>query len=74
MTPAQDVAIEVAALLFETRIAVAAVHHGVEVLSKRSTEPPIRAELTTLLKLTGQACEALELLQRAIVDGMTTPS
>lgn len=65
----QDIAIDVGALLFECRIALAAVHHGVEMLARRSTEPPIKGELATLGKLSNQACEALELLQRAIVEG-----
>jgi hypothetical protein len=64
----EDIAIEVGGLLFECRIAMAAVHHGVEVLALRSTQPPIVAELQTLAKLSNQACDALELLQKAIVD------
>ena len=43
--PLQDVTMNVAGLLFECRIAVAAVHAGVEMLARRSTEPPIAAEL-----------------------------
>lgn len=66
----QDIAIDVGGLLFECRIALAAVHAGVEMLAARSTEPPIKSELQTLSKLTDQACEALELLQRAITAGL----
>jgi hypothetical protein len=60
--------IDLQALLFETQIALASVHSGIEVLARRSTEPPIKVELNTLMKLSGQACEALEALQKAI-DG-----
>jgi hypothetical protein len=63
-------AIEMAALLFEVRIALVAVNVGVELLALRSTEPSIKAELTTLTKLSNQACEALEALQRAITEGI----
>jgi hypothetical protein len=66
----QDIAIEAGALLFECRIAMAAVHHGVEMLVLRSTVPSITAELKTLAKLSNQACDALEVLQRAIVEGL----
>jgi hypothetical protein len=50
---------------------VAAVHAGVEMLARRSTEPPIAAELRALEKLANQGCEALELLHAALVDGLT---
>jgi hypothetical protein len=69
--PLQNVTMNVAALLFECRIAAAAVHAGVEMLARRSTEPPIAAELRALEKLSNQGCEALELLQAALVDGLT---
>jgi hypothetical protein len=65
-----NMAIDVAALLFECRIALTAVHFGLETLATRSTEPPIAAELRTLMKLSNQACEALEVLQKVIVKGM----
>jgi hypothetical protein len=67
-----DVAIDIGGLLFECRIALAAVSSGIEMLERRSAEPPIAAELETLAKLTDQACEALELLQRAIISGLGT--
>jgi hypothetical protein len=66
----ENIAIDVAALLFEVRIALTAVHFGLETLATRSTEPPIAAELRTLVKLSNQACEALEVLQKVIVKGM----
>jgi hypothetical protein len=40
-------------------------------LARRSTEPPIAAELRALEKLANQGCEALELLHAALVDGLT---
>jgi len=69
--PLQDVTMNVAGLLFECRIAATAVHAGVEMLARRSTEPPIAADLRALEKLSHQGCEALELLQAALVDGLT---
>jgi hypothetical protein len=59
-------AIDAAALLYETRMALAAVHHGVETLIRRSDNPSATSELRLLGKLTDQACEALEALHRAI--------
>lgn len=64
-------AIETAALLFEVRIALVAVNVGVELLALRSTEPSIKAELDALAKLSNQACEALETLQKAIAEGIS---
>ena len=67
----EDIAIDAAGLLFESRIALAAVHHGVQMLARRSTAPSVTAELQTLAELTDQACDALEALQKVVLKHLT---
>ena len=59
-------AIDIAGLLFEVRIAMAAVHFGIETLERRSQTPALAVS-----KLSDQACDALETLQRIVVDRLT---
>jgi hypothetical protein len=67
----EALAIDIGGLLFEVRIAMAAVHFGIETLERRSELPSFAVELATLAKLSDQACDALETLQRVVVDCLT---
>ncbi len=67
----QNLAIDVAGLLFEIRIALAAVHFGVKTLAARSNLPTMEHELATLTKLSDQACDAVETLQKVITDHLS---
>lgn len=62
----EDLAIDIAGLLFELRIATAAVHCGLETLAARSEKA--EHELGLLLQLSDQTCEALETLQALFVE------
>ena len=64
----ENLAIDMAALLFEVRIAMAAVHFGIKTPATRAEGQPLAGELATLLRLSDQACEALETLQRIVVE------
>jgi hypothetical protein len=68
---AESLAIDIAGLLFEVRIAMAAVHFGIETLERRTQVPALAVELAGLSKLSDQACEALEVLQKGVVDRLS---
>ena len=70
----KNLPIDIAGLLFEVRIAMAAVHFGIETLQRRSEVPALATELAALSKLSDQACDALETLQRIVVDHLSPPS
>ena len=70
----EALAIDIGGLLFEVRIAMAAVHFGIETLERRSNAPALAIELAALSKLSDQACDALETLQRVVVDCLTAPA
>jgi hypothetical protein len=70
----ENLAIDIAGLLFEVRVAMAAVHFGIETLERRSETPTLAVELATLSELSDQACDALETLQRIVVDRLSPPS
>jgi hypothetical protein len=67
-------AMDIAGFLFEVRIAMAAVHHGIETLERRSATPALALELATLSRLSDQACDALEILQGIIVGRLSPQS
>jgi hypothetical protein len=67
-------AIDIAGLLFEIRIALAAVHFGVKTLAARPRLPTLEHELATLTKLSDQACDAVEALQKVITDHLNPAS
>jgi hypothetical protein len=47
----ENLAIDIAGLLFEVRVAMAAVHFGIETLERRSETPTLAVELATLSTL-----------------------
>jgi hypothetical protein len=61
----QNLAVDIAGLLFELRIALAAVHLGVKALAARPKVPTLEHELATLTKLSDQACEAVRSCRRS---------
>jgi hypothetical protein len=64
----EHLAVDVAGLLFEIRIALAAMHLGAKTLAASPKALSLEHELATLTKLSDQACEAVEILQKVITD------
>lgn len=60
--------------MFEMRIAMVAVHYGIETLERRSETPTLTAELGTLSKLSDQACEVLETFQKIVTEHLSQQS
>jgi hypothetical protein len=56
----RDAALEVAALIFETRLSVEVVVLGLTRIMQQRDAQKIAAELATLQKMTNQAADALE--------------
>jgi len=69
--PSVDIAGSIAGLLFEARVATAAAHFGIQMLTKHTGASPLREELAVLQKLSGQNCVTMETLQKVIFDHLT---
>lgn len=64
--------IEAAALIFEARICIEAVTLGIDRIIQQERSAMLAAELATLRKISNQAADALDALQKTIVG--TTPA
>lgn len=60
-------AYEALGLLYEARIGVEAVAHGLEAIHDKNADPMLREQMNVLRKLTSQLADALEALQVLIV-------
>jgi len=69
--PITELAGSVAGLLFELRIAAAAITLGIETLAAKPETVLVREELNVLRKMAGQSSDALEALQRAITEDLS---
>jgi hypothetical protein len=69
--PAIDFDGSIAGLLFEVQIATTALRFGIQMLGKRTDADPLREELAVLQRLSSQNCEAMEALQKVILDHLT---
>jgi hypothetical protein len=69
--PSVDIAGSIAGLLFEARVAAAAAHLGIQMLTKHTGASPLREELAVLQKLSGQNCVTMGALQKVIFDHLT---
>ena len=64
--PTEDVAVTIAALLFECRLTVEASIAGLQSISLKSPEP-VKSELAVCLRFVSQAAEAFEALAGKLV-------
>jgi hypothetical protein len=69
--PIIELAGSVAGLLFELRIAAAAISLGLDTLAAKPETVLVREELNVLRKMAGQSSDALEALQRAITEHLS---
>jgi len=62
-----DPVVDAAALIFEARICIEAVTLGIDRVIQQERSAMLAAELGTLRKMSNQACEALDALQKTLI-------
>ncbi len=68
MAEDDNIRIESRRLVFEVRVVLESVSHGLEALATRPEAVFLKEELGVLRKLTAQAAEALEAFSEVLVD------
>ena len=68
--PREDLAVSVAALLFECRLANEAARVGLESLSARHPQDPLHSELVVVAGFIIQAAEAFEALALKLIEAL----